>query len=136
VEENIVFRMYGSDEEYFGSKIRESIDSDLALVMSVGVPNHSFVKVGRVEIGESVDIVGHTGGLEYTYMRGEASSYRDYKGEIYLQVSSLAFFGNSGGGVFYNGELVGISSVIYGKSPGVMFFSSSFTIEKFLNGLN
>ena len=78
--------------------------------------------------GEHVNIVGHTTGLWWTYIEGVVSSTRvkeDSRGRprLMLQISSPAWFGNSGGGAWNDrGELIGISSFITTKAPLMSFF--------------
>ena len=80
-------------------------------------------------------IVGHTTGLWWTYIEGDVSSSRTHVGKFskLLQISSPAWFGNSGGGAFNeDGKLVGISSWIYTKAPMVTFFVHGDVIRSFL----
>ena len=70
----------------------------------------------RLSVFDSVYAVGCPLGNQPIPTRGEISSqYKKVGDEVYWMVSAPTFFGNSGGGIFLseNGQLVGISSMIY-----------------------
>jgi S1-C subfamily serine protease len=70
----------------------------------------------NLSVFDSVYAVGCPLGNQPIPTRGEISSqYKKVGDEIYWMVSAPTFFGNSGGGIFLseNGQLVGISSMIY-----------------------
>jgi S1-C subfamily serine protease len=107
--------------------------NDLAMIIvkKEDVPAHSSAWISREDIvaGDNVHVVGHTGGLWYTYLPGTISSIRkniehpNGNAPTILQVSTPAWFGNSGGGVFNDsGELIGICSFLTRRIPNVIFF--------------
>lgn len=92
---------------------------DLALLKAVGpVPAHSFATLATVTpaVGADVHMVGHPGGLYYSYIVGKVSALHDHirlvhKLGPFIQVSGPVYNGNSGGGAFDTmGRLVGIAS--------------------------
>ena len=114
-------------------------DNDLALIKAANPPkDHPVAQVVKNEIwdGQKVAIVGHTSGLWWSYSEGVVSSTRIDVGKFskLLQISSPAWFGNSGGGAFdENGNLVGVCSWIMVKSPMVTFFIHQDVIKEFLD---
>lgn len=70
----------------------------------------------QLSVFDPVYAVGCPLGNQPIPTRGEISSqYKKVGDEVYWMVSAPTFFGNSGGGIFLseNGQLVGISSMIY-----------------------
>lgn len=115
--------------------------NDLALLETqVGTtPKHPISEIADDSWdGEHVNIVGHTIGLWWTYIEGVISSTRSDKistrsPELVLQISSPAWFGNSGGGAFDDeGKLLGISSFISPRAPMMSFFVHRMILRKFL----
>lgn len=117
-------------------------ENDLALLMTVAqsTPQHPVAALSsEVWDGQHVNIVGHTNGLWWSYIEGVISSTRTNiftrRGKMprTLQISSPAWFGNSGGGAFNDaGELVGMTSWISTRAPMMSFFVHRDVIEKFL----
>lgn len=103
--------------------------NDLALVGSADVPpKHSFVPIAATEPypGEPLNIIGHGGGLIYSYLPGVVSrivkttNAHDDMTRV-IQTTAPIFFGDSGGGAFNEkGELVGICSFLM-KIPSTGF---------------
>ena len=119
-----------------GEVVRMDGGVDLGLVLVRGM-GHGVIRVGkRGRVGDRLHVVGHAKGLEWSYLQGWVSSYREMDVEHghgeFLQVTAPIYYGDSGGGVFNAlGELVGITSFIY-KVPNVGFAIRSEDIEKFL----
>ena len=120
---------------------RLSPDFDLALVVADGaVPEHQVAVLADESpaIGEKVYVVGHPGGLIWTYTQGWVSAYRDSFTDLdiegpFMQVEAPVWFGNSGGGAFdTDGRLIGIASFI-ARTPEAGFFIHANNIRKFLN---
>ncbi len=108
---------------------------DLALISSIDtLPGHQYATVAdSVELGQDLQIVGHVTGLHYTYIKGTVSATRLRNNAKYLQISSSAFKGNSGGGAFdEQGNLVGICSAIYMMAPNVTLFVHRDEIKEFI----
>ena len=106
-------------------------ENDLVLLSATGdtTPSHGIATLAsEAWQGQNVMIVGHTGGLWWTYTEGVVSSIRTATGDlgnqrILIQVSGPIWYGNSGGGVWdEKGRLLGISSMISGNIPNVGFF--------------
>lgn len=124
--------VHEDDKNTLSVKVKSSdMENDIAIleVKSETVPPHPVAELSlEAWQGQHVNILGHTGGMPWTYLEGVLSSVRTGKSitgkrRWLLQVSSPAWFGNSGGGVWDDkGRLMGISSLISGKSPNVGFF--------------
>jgi len=102
-------------------------ESDLAILSSVDNVRHkvAFISKDYVYDGQPVYIMGHTKGLEYTFMDGIVSKTREITAfgmrQKTIHVTSHAWKGNSGGGAYdSNGKLVGICSFLV--PPGAVFF--------------
>ncbi len=120
--------------------VKLDLDHDLALLWAPTAPTHGSASLALFSpsIGEELHIVGHPGGIPWTYHHGYVAGYRaeDFVDmEIvgpFLQVSAPIFGGNSGGGAFDNdGALVGICSFTM-RAPGTGYFIHLKTIRKFL----
>ena len=110
--------------------LASSLASDVALLQLEKVPPGLVAaRLGdsnRVEIGDSVFVVGHPFGLEYTLTTGILSARRRPKktaGTLILrevfQTDAAVNQGNSGGPMFnMQGEVVGIVSALISKSGG------------------
>jgi len=110
--------------------IASSLLSDVALLQLEQVPPGIVAaRLGdsnRIEIGDSVFVVGHPFGLDYTLTTGVLSARRHPKktaGTMTLrevfQTDAAVNQGNSGGPMFnMQGEVVGIVSALLSKSGG------------------
>jgi S1-C subfamily serine protease len=118
-------------------------EHDLALISAENIPvNHPIATVLNTQTihdGDRVHIVGHTIGLWWTYCEGNVSSmWANIKGptgiEVQaLQISSPAWFGNSGGGAYdERGNLIGIASWVTTRAPNISFFVHHDEIVTFL----
>ena len=139
--EIIYYNVYDDNTVYEAKIKRLLFMSDLALLeVQDDFPSHPWAKIGKSpEIGEKVDIMGHPGGLSYTYTVGYISSYRQntfLPAISIIQISAPIFFGNSGGGAFNSkGELIGIASFI-ASVPNVGFFIGSEDINILMDLVN
>lgn len=120
VEEETVAKLIDFDEE-----------NDLALLHAdpkTMKPHLVGEPVQETWDGQHVNIVGHTTGLWWTYLDGVISSTRTRddskkRPRLILQISSPAWFGNSGGGAWDDqGFLIGISSFVTTRAPLMTFF--------------
>lgn len=120
---------------------------DLALVKAdtSAMPDHPWLRVADFapKVGEKVFVIGHPGGLYFTFFDGTVAAYRetfpfekgtpleDFEGP-FLQIYSAIYFGNSGGPVISSdGEIVGISCFIV-PVPNQGFAVAPSAIKKFL----
>ena len=112
-----------SEETYQGLEVIAYPEADLSLLR---IERHqpwpyladvaSENVCSKLSVFDSVYAVGCPLGNQPIPTRGEISSqYKKVGDEVYWMVSAPTFFGNSGGGIFLsdNGQLVGISSMIY-----------------------
>jgi serine protease Do len=110
--------------------IASSLLSDVALLQLEQVPPGIVAaRLGdsnRIEIGDSVFVVGHPFGLDYTLTTGVLSARRRPKKTVgtmtlreVFQTDAAVNQGNSGGPMFnMQGEVVGIVSALLSKSGG------------------
>lgn len=138
---------YGVEKDFIGYNLGVRVErravlkyedelNDLALLVAEESPSHGIVRVGEVEVGDCLHIVGHARGMQYSYVSGLVSAFREKldggHGGSYMQVSGFVAAGNSGSGAFNDaGELVGIASFV-NKTPGVAFYISSGVIKEFI----
>lgn len=124
-----------------GTLLKGDLRTDLALVETNTSENHPVARVSHLtpRPGDQIHIVGHTIGYPWSYTPGAVAAVRH--GEqgprsmnlTTLQVSAFVWFGNSGGGAWnVTGELVGISSWVSARAPGIAFFVSPGEIRNFL----
>jgi V8-like Glu-specific endopeptidase len=106
-------------------------DIDLAL-LTVSLPDtfeHISIPAATQSpaIGETVDSVGHPKGKRWTFVYGTVSNYSGH----WIMINSAIWFGNSGGGIFSKGELVGVCSRLT-NIPQEDLFVNVATINEFL----
>lgn len=120
------------------------INHDLALLKAAenDIPYHTWLQVSNTmpNVGDKVFIIGHPGGLHFTFFDGMVSAIRygypsvddhDIKGPL-IQVFSGMFSGNSGGPIISEqGEIIGISSFMT-ATPNQGFGIASLSIKKFI----
>jgi S1-C subfamily serine protease len=123
--------------------VKGSHVDDLALLLTdpAMTPIHPIAKLtDNIWVGEHINIMGHTMGLEWSYVEGVISSQRanvEAGGDFFpllLQISSPAWKGNSGGGAFDDeGRLIGICSWVSLRAPMMTFFIHEKRIKEFLS---
>jgi S1-C subfamily serine protease len=126
-----------------GFVIADDEKEDVAVLRTLpkSTPRHTVARISTdTWPGQKLHIVGHTMGLWWSYIEGVVSSTEvkvknpSEKVPIMMQVSSPAWFGNSGGGAFNEaGELVGMCSWVSAKAPFLTFFVRPTTIRDFLS---
>ena len=129
-------------QKYFDGKvIKIDKSKDLAMIeCSEGIHSVSKISKDKDKVGTKLHIIGHTKGLNWSYIDGWISAYRFMKAKnssrIFTQVTAPIYYGDSGGGVFNEkGELIGITSFIY-TIPNVAFAVTLDDIESFLKEFN
>lgn len=118
-ERNFVeLKLYGGAET-FGKVIARDVRLDLALirVQSRGKPVR-FFESNKLELGSTVEVIGHPKGLEFSITRGVVSAVRempnvninDSRKVLTVQIDAPVNHGNSGGPVFLKDRVVGVVS--------------------------
>jgi len=121
-------------QETFGKVLGSDVRLDLALVkvQSRGKPVKFYTK-NKIDLGVTVEAIGHPEGHEFSITRGIISSVRNHysinlpkgAGEdvLYLQSDVAINHGNSGGPMFLGDEVVGINTwgELKQKSEGLNF---------------
>lgn len=117
-------------------------DKDIALLDTgaMSTPTWSTVSLyGDVQDGQELHVVGHPGGIEWSYVHGYVSSahkpHSVFDTEVdWMQVSAPIWRGNSGGAAFDTmGRVVGICSWVP-RVPGIGYFVPLRTIQDFTRG--
>lgn len=127
-------------------------DHDLALIRAFkdDMPPHKWLHINEnlPQVGDKIYMMGHPGGLHFTFMDGMVSAvreaprngeknYNDKDDDIdlkppFIQIFSGMYFGNSGGPVLNEeGEIIGIASFMY-RVPNQGFAIGSPSIRTFI----
>lgn len=111
-------KMYGG-QETFGKVIARDVRLDLALikVQARGKPVE-FYTGNKLDLGSTVEVIGHPRRLEYAITRGVVSAVRMMKSPnissskkfLQVQIDAATSPGNSGGPVFLKDRVVGVVS--------------------------
>ena len=120
----VEMKMYGG-QETFGKIIAKDVRLDLALirVQARGKPVE-FYDRNNLELGSTVEVIGHPKGLEFSITRGVVSAVRkkrsaNIKSEkkvLSVQIDAPISKGNSGGPVFLKERVVSVVSfMLVGK---------------------
>ncbi|MBE0530621.1 MAG: serine protease [Rhodospirillales bacterium] len=122
-------KIYGG-QETFGKVIARDVRLDLALlrVQSRGKPVQFFDK-NQVELGSTVEAIGHPRRLEFAITRGIISAVRELpapnisggKPVKQIQIDAAVSPGNSGGPVFLKDRAVGVVSWRMKESQNLNF---------------
>ncbi len=149
----IEMKMHGG-QETFGKVIAKDVRLDLALVrvQQRGAPVALYGEK-KLELGRTVEAIGHPKGLEFSVTRGVISAVREHpsinlppgagKAVLYLQTDAPINRGNSGGPLFLGDKVVGVNTwkqpdiqVRGGQAvnvgEGLNFSVHYFEVEKFL----
>lgn len=127
------------EKPYYAIVLAVDTKTDLALLSSVDVPKHEFLRIANYKtwVGQYIYIIGHPIGWEYTITQGMISGHRDM--EVFgtkwptVQIAGVVGPGNSGGPAFDAwGNIVGICSFTNGRVPGVAMFMPAKAIWTFL----
>lgn len=120
--------------------LRHDRAHDLALLTTEDSPEHlsAVLVMTTPSIGEDMQVVGHPGGLGWSYTHCTLSAFREVDFKVtktvgpWVQCAGEVWKGNSGGGLFNDrGELVGIASFIT-VVPNESFFVHPITLRNFL----
>ena len=107
-------------QETFGKVIKSDVRLDLALVKveARGKPIVFRDKEGQIELGATVEAIGHPKGLDFTITRGVVSNFRKAdsvfapggKKVFFIQTDAAINPGNSGGPLFLGNEVIGMNT--------------------------
>ena len=139
----IKVRMPSEDEWVDGEFVRQSEDSDLAIIKVDKSNTRYFSFARKYDNGETIYTIGNPSGFGLSFSKGNISSKKRnviYNGNVIdsIQTSLVINEGNSGGPVFNrNGKLIGIVSFrlkdIHGNViQGVTFIIPLEDIKNFL----
>ena len=116
----VEMKMYDG-QETFGKVLAKDARLDLALVkvQSRGKPVR-FYSDKTVDLGETVEAIGHPKGLEFSITRGVVSSLRKIERDggkevLFIQTDAPINKGNSGGPLFLRGKVVGVNTLGWAK---------------------
>lgn len=150
VDEGLYFPVKGWDKlETTGKVVHRDVRLDLAL-LKVGRRGRPvrFYEKNTIDLGATLDLLGHPRGEEFTITRGVISSLRklrsinfqDYGkkqfGEkvLHIQTDAAANPGNSGGPAFLGDRVVGVLNWGYSKefAEGLSFIIHYAEVKRFL----
>ena len=128
--------------ETFGKVVKTDVRLDLALVkvQTRGTPV-SFFKGNTLDLGATVDAIGHPKGLTFTITRGIVSAVRKRpsvfgvggKDVLFVQTDTAINPGNSGGPLFLGEKVVGVNNnKIVAGSEGLGFSVHYSEVQEFL----
>lgn len=120
VEESEFVELKMHDEqETFGKVIARDAVTDLALIktQSRGKPARFFDK-NKIDLGSTVEVIGHPRGYEFSITRGVVSAIRKDKSAnlsggsdvLFVQIDAATSPGNSGGPVFLKDYVISVVS--------------------------
>lgn len=118
-------------QETFGKVVAQDLIRDLAIVkvQSRGKPVRLYTG-NKIDLGATVEAIGHPKGLEFSITRGVISALRKQNtavsrgvgGEVlFIQTDSPINPGNSGGPLFQGNRVVGVNTEIRRNSEGLNF---------------
>lgn len=117
-ETNYVQLKLHSEREFMGRVIAKDAQLDLAIIQAdVRGKPVCFYDKRELPLGETLEMIGHPDGLEFSITRGVISSIRktppinfreSNRDVLYIQTDAASNGGNSGGPVFYGDYVVGV----------------------------
>lgn len=128
--------------ETFGKVVKTDVRLDLALVkvQTRGTPV-SFFLGNTLDLGATVDAIGHPKGLTFTITRGIVSAVRKRpsvfgvggKDVLFVQTDTAINPGNSGGPLFMGDKVIGVNNnKIVAGSEGLGFSVHYSEVQEFL----
>lgn len=128
--------------ETFGKVVKTDVRLDLALVrvQTRGTPVN-FFQGNTLDLGATVDAIGHPKGLTFTITRGIVSAVRKRpsvfgvggKDVLFVQTDTAINPGNSGGPLFIGDKVVGVNNnKIVAGSEGLGFSVHYSEVKEFL----
>jgi serine protease Do len=132
--------------ETFGKVVKSDVRLDMALVKveARGKPVTFRREEKQIELGATVEAIGHPKGLEFSITRGVVSNFRKVasaydsggKAILFVQTDAAISPGNSGGPLFLGDEVIGMSTqkmvanAVEGLGFAVHFSEILFFLEK------
>ncbi len=128
--------------ETFGKVVKSDVRLDLALikVQDRGVPVEFYEK-NNLELGSTVEAIGHPKGLTFTITRGVVSAVRKKKSVfavggkevMFVQTDAAINPGNSGGPLFLGQKVIGVNNnKLAGGSEGLGFAIHHSEVAQFM----
>jgi serine protease Do len=128
--------------ETFGKVVKSDVRLDLALikVQDRGVPVEFYDK-NNLDLGSTVEAIGHPKGLTFTITRGVVSAVRKKKSVfavggkevLFVQTDAAINPGNSGGPLFLGQKVIGVNNnKLVGGSEGLGFAVHHSEVAQFM----
>ncbi|MFD1123648.1 S1C family serine protease [Methylophilus flavus] len=130
--------------ETFGKVVKSDVRLDLALIKveTKGKPV-SFYKENKLDLGATVEAIGHPKGLQFTITRGVISALRKSpslfqtggKDVLFIQTDAAINPGNSGGPLFLGDKVIGVNDnkMIQKGVEGIGFAIHHSEVAKFMD---
>jgi S1-C subfamily serine protease len=136
--QSVEIKMYNG-QDTFGEVIKTDLRRDLALVkvQSRGMPVR-FFEGNTLELGATVEAIGHPAGLDFSITRGVISALRKQpsliarggKDVLFIQTDAAINPGNSGGPLFLNNKVVGVNDKYLRGGNGGLSFAIHYSEAK------
>lgn len=137
----VEMKLYNGTET-FGKVVKSDVRLDLALVkvQTRGVPV-KFFEGNTLDLGSTVEAIGHPKGLTFTITRGVVSAVRKKKSVfavggkdvMFVQTDAAINPGNSGGPLFLNEKVIGVNNnKLVGGSEGLGFSIHYSEVAEFM----
>lgn len=134
----------------FGKVVDHDVRLDLALIRPQVAGKPVKIHQGPIQLGATVEAIGHPRGLEFTITRGVVSALRKQRSVMlptapdveFVQTDTPISPGNSGGPLFLGESVIGVNDfVIASKTAQNLNFSVSFNeirnyLTRFAGGKN
>ena len=129
--------------ETFGKVVKSDVRLDLALIKveAQGEPV-TFYDSTSINLGESVEAIGHPQGFDFSITRGVVSAVRKQKSIydtggkeiLFIQTDAAINPGNSGGPLFLNEKVVGVNNqkIVANSVEGLGFAIHFSEVREFL----
>ena len=130
-------------QETFGKVIARDVMRDLALIKAQnrGKPV-TFYSRNKIDLGQTVEAIGHPKGLEFSITRGVISAIRrdspttlpqgSRKNVLFIQTDAPINPGNSGGPLFLGDKVVGVNTQKLRKAESLNFAVHYSEVQAFL----
>jgi len=131
-------------KETFGKVVRFDVNADLALIETAQAGKPVEFAVNPLKAGETVDLIGHPRGMEFTLTRGVVSAVRPISNPVVrggnqvlmIQTDAAMNTGNSGGPMFLGNKVVGVNTQKLRDGAGLGFAVHVSEVIRFMSTSN
>lgn len=128
-------------KETFGKVVRMDVNADLALIETAQAGKPVEFAVNPLKAGDTVDLIGHPRGMEFTLTRGVISAVRPISNPVIrggnqvlmIQTDAAMNTGNSGGPMFLGNKVVGVNTQKLRDGAGLGFAVHVSEVIRFMS---